>query len=74
MESTVNVGDSEKASSKATHGPSVDLPKLGLKTAQNAPRAARECPECGSESLDTCIDSKGETFLLCTSCINLFPK
>ena len=74
MESTENVGDREISSSKVTNGSSVDLPNLGLKMALNVSRVARECPECGSESLDTCKDSKGEAFLLCLSCINLFPE
>lgn len=74
MESTENIGDSEMTASKGTNGPSVVLPHQGVLTPQNASQRIRRCPECGSDCLDICVDSKGEVFLLCMSCINLFPE
>lgn len=73
MESTVNVGDSEDASSKATNGSSVDLPHIGVKMPENAPQRAKRCPECGSDCLDVHVDSKGEVFYFCLRSMDMFP-
>lgn len=73
MERVYIVDDIKEASSKATIGSSVDLPNLGLKTAQGVSQLIKRCPECGSDCLDIHIDSKGEVFLFCLRSMDMFP-